>query len=285
MRRLLPLCLLLLPALASADEVRLKNGKVFEGVIAVERGNVIEVQIPGGSLSLPRASVREVVHSASPYGDYLQRAAALRSGDAGAAAWLALARSARRQGLDGPAREAALAAAELDPKLEGLGAFLRAMGYEFDETGDVWVEYAEAMRRKGLVLAGGRWVTKAEAGEISRLIDEEARVRRREWETDRLERATAEARLAAAEIELSRAAEPAPAPFLVMPNPYLWPTAIFPGYWPPAIPVPVAPEPNQRPRPQAHRGTLTLDVFTRQPGSLFPGETDPSRSSSSSNGR
>jgi hypothetical protein len=70
-----------------------------------------------------------------------------------------------------------------------------------------------------------------------------------------------------------------------MPNPYLWPMAVFPGYWPPAIPVPVAPEPDPRPMPQTHRGTLTLDVFTRQPGSLFPGGSESTRSSSSSNGR
>lgn len=285
MRRVLLVLLILVPALAAADEVRLRNGKVFEGVIAVEHGDVVEVRIPGGSLSLPRASVSEIVRSSSPYGTYLERSSELRARAANAAAWLELAKWARGQELGSAARESALAAAELDPKLAGLAPLLRAMGYELDEAGGVWVPLAEAMRRKGLVLAGDRWVTKAEAEEIYRHSAEEARARRREWEADRLERATAEARLAAAEMELSRAAEPAPPPYVVMPNPYLWPTAIFPGYWPPAIPVPVAPEPNQRRMPQAHRGTLTLDVFTRQPGSLFPGELEPTRSSSSSNGR
>jgi hypothetical protein len=285
MRRVLLGLLILVPALAAADEVRLQNGKVFEGVIAVEHGDVVEVRIPGGSLSLPRASVREIVRSSSPYGTYLERSAALRERDADAAAWLELAKWARRQELGSAAREAALAAAELDPALPGLAPLLRGMGYELDETDRVWLPLAETMRRKGLVLAGGRWVTKAEAAEIYRQLDEEARARRREREAERLERATAEARLAAAEMELSRAAEPAPSPYIVMPNPYLWPMAIFPGYWPPAIPVPVAPEPNQSRPPQTHRGTLTLDVFTRQPGSLFPGELDRERSSSSSNGR
>jgi hypothetical protein len=285
MRRVLLGLLILVPALAAADEVRLQNGKVFEGVIAVEHGDVVEVRIPGGSLSLPRSSVREIVRSSSPYGTYLERSAELRGRDAGAEAWFELAKWARRQELGSASREAALAAAELDPSLEGLAPFLRAMGYELDETERVWVPLAEAMRRKGLVLAGGRWMNKAEAAEFNRQIAEEARARRRELEADRLERATAEARLAAAEMELSRAADRAPAPYIVMPNPYLWPMAIFPGYWPPAIPVPVAPEPNQSRPPQAHRGTLTLDLMTRQPGSLFPGELDSSRSSSSSNGR
>jgi hypothetical protein len=288
MRRLVPAVLLLLPALARADEVRLKNGKVFEGVIAVERGDVIEVQIPGGSLSLPRSSVREVVHSASPYGDYLQRAEALRKRDAGAADWLALARWTRRQGLDSAAREAALAAAAQDPKLDGLGPFLRALGYEFDESGGVWVEYAEAMRRKGMVLADGRWVTRGEAAESARQREEELRQRRRERDADRLEDAAAQARLAAAELELSRARRPSEnAGVVIVPSSYLWPVAVFPGYFPPAVPLPLPPsplpeprDPTPRPVPQAHRGTMTLDVTTRQPGSLFPGEPRPSASSS-----
>jgi hypothetical protein len=206
MRRVLLGLLILVPALAAADEVRLRNGKVFEGVIAVEHGDVVEVRIPGGSLSLPRASVREIVRSSSPYGTYLERSSALRARDADAAAWLELAKWARGQELGSAAREAALAAAELDPKLAGLAPVLRAMGYELDETDGVWVPLAEAMRRKGLVLAGDRWVTKIEADEISRQAIEDARARRRDWEAERLERATADARLAAAQMELSRAA-------------------------------------------------------------------------------
>ena len=281
--------LILVPALAGADEVRLRNGKVFEGVIAVERGDVVEVRIPGGSLSLARSSVREIVRSSSAYGLYLERAAALRDRDAGAAAWFDLARWARRQQLDGAAREAALVAAELNPKLEGLAPFLRSLGYELDEASGNWLPFAEAMSRKGMVLADGRWMTKTEAFDFYRRVEAEARDRRRERETDRLERATAEARLAAAEMELSRASgESRLQALVVVPSPYLWPVAVFPGgfFPPPALPVPKAPEPpgpTRRPIPQTHRGTLTLDVITRQPGSLFPGES--SRVSSSSNGR
>jgi hypothetical protein len=287
MRRLLLGLLLLFPASAGrADDVRLRNGKTFEGVIAVERGAVVEVRIPGGTISLPKTSVREIVHSASPYGEYLERAGALRAGGS-ARGWLDLARWARNQELDGAAREAALAAAELDPKLDGLAPFLRGLGYELDESEGRWLPLPEVMRRQGMVLADGRWMTRGEADELYRRAADEARERRRQREVDRLERATAEVRLAAAEIELSRAgggAQNYPA-MVMMPSAYLWPVAAFPGFpMPPFVPVPVPPDaPHHRPPhrhvAESHRGTLTLDMITRQPGSLFPGELDLSGSS------
>ncbi len=283
MRRLLLGLLLWIPANAGrADDVRLQNGKTFEGVIAVERGAVVEVRIPGGTISLPKASVREIVHSASPYGEYLQRAGALRTGGS-ARAWLDLARWARSQELDSAAREAALQAADLDPALAGLAPFLRGLGYERDASEGRWLPFAEVMRRQGMVLADGRWMTRSEAAELSRRAEEEARERRREREVDRLEHATAAVRLAAAEMELSRAVAPPPA-IVMMPSAYLWPVAVFPGFpMPPVVPVPVPRDPRHPPMrhtSDAHRGTVTLDMITRQPGSLFPGELDLSGSSS-----
>jgi hypothetical protein len=230
--------------------------------------------------------VREIVRASSPYGEYVERSAALRAASAGAAAWLELAKWARGRELETAAREAGLAAAELDPTLAGLAPFLRGLGYELDAAEGRWLPLAEVMRRRGMVLADGRWMTRSEASEFYRRIEDEARARRREREADRLERAAAEARLAAAEIELSRANGVAAQPFgqvVMVPSPYLYPVAIFPGFFPPPVmpvPLPPAPWPGEPRVPPAHRGPLTLDMTIRQPGSLFPGELDLRRSSS-----
>ena len=284
MRRVafLVLPLLLLSAPSHADDVRLRNGKVFEGVIAEERGDTVLVHIPGGSLSLARASVREIVRSASPYAEYLNRARALRASGAAAAEWLALARWARGQELDTAAREAALEAAALEPKLEGLAPLLRGFGYELDAAENRWLPVAEVMKRRGLVLADGRWMSRQEAAEIARQDAEEARLRRQARDAERVERAAAEARLAAAELELARAYAPPPsAAVVVVPGAFLWPVAVFPGFPAPPLPIPEHPDRPRRHEPR-QRDPRSIDMRIRQPGSLFPGELDLSASSTSS---
>lgn len=278
---LLPL-VFLLAAPSHADDVRLRNGKVFEGVIAEERGDTVLVRIPGGSLSLARASVREIVRSASPYAEYLDRVRALRAANAGAADWLALARWARDHELDTAVREAALEAAALEPKLAGLAPLLRGLGYELETSENRWLPLAEVMKRRGLVLADGRWMSRQEAVELARHEAEEARLRRQARDAERVERAAAEARLAAAELELARAYAPPPtAAVVVVPSAFLWPVAVFPGFPAPPLPFPDHPDRPRRHEPRP-RDSRSIDMRIRQPGSLFPGELDLSSSSTSS---
>ena len=100
-----------------ADDVHLHNGKTFEGVIVAERGETLDLQFPGGTISIPRSSVREIVSSDSPYTEYLSRAAELRRARADAARWVELARWASGLEMDTAAREAVLEAAAIDPML------------------------------------------------------------------------------------------------------------------------------------------------------------------------
>lgn len=266
---------------AAADDVHLTNGKVFEGVIAEWRGDQLVLHVPGGELTLARASVREVVVAESGYRTYLARERALRGrADAGAREWLELATLALDADLRQPAREAALEAAAREPRLAGLAPVLRALGYELYERESVWLPRDEVMRRRGFLLHDGRWITREEAA-LER-AETAAREREREAQTlARLERAALHTRLAAAEFELRRAAAPAPAPVVVYVQgqsqwpPFLIPITVpVPAPWPPAMPWPPPPSgghhDGQQRGTSGQRSGLEIDILQRQPGSLFP---------------
>lgn len=279
-------CAALLLGLASlapawADTVHLKNGRKFENVVAETTETEVTIRMPGGSLSLPRSHVLRVESSESSFSEYLRRKEAIhRSGSASdAAAWLLLAQWAKTHGLEQGAREAALAAAHLNPRLEGLAPLLRAHGYVLDEQLDRWIPYADSMRRQGFVLADGQWISRAESEARQRARDEELARRRAERAATQAAEATQavrEVELALATMELrdrrQRAEEPA-----VVDG---WPYYAYPGYWlaPPVVPPcnscgprpdpPGPPQPPaQRPQPQQPRSHGVFHV----PGSLLPG--------------
>ena len=208
MRRSLLGLLLLCAGALRADDVRLHNGKSFEGVVVAERDATLDLQIPGGTISIPRASVREIVPSDSPYTEYLSRAAELRKSRAAALRWIELARWARGREMDTAAREAALEAATLDPLLAEVAPVMRSLGYELDEATRRWLPFDEAMQSRGLVLVEGNWLSREEAAELRRRAEEAERERRRDLDADRIERAAAEMRLAAAEMEWNQARVP-----------------------------------------------------------------------------
>jgi hypothetical protein len=247
MRRYLLAPLLLLAAGAlRADDVHLLNGKVFEGVIVVDRGATLDLTLPGGTISIAKSSVREIVASDSPYAEYLSRAAELRRGEAQASRWVELARWAAENRMDTAAREAALTAATLDPSIPELAPVMRSLGYELDESAGLWLPLEEVMRNRGLVLVDGSWITREAASELRRQGEQEARAR----ETERIARAAAEIRLAAAEMELQRASQPQ-APVYGG-----WGDGYVPYYWPVGVPPPGPHDPHgprpDRPRPTSH---------------------------------
>jgi hypothetical protein len=251
---------------SAADEVRLKNGEVFQGVVAIETETQVRIRMADGELRLPKGQVAEVVQAASPYERYLRRRAELEAGalEGGAAAsaadWLDLSRQALAQGLRRPAREAAVAAARLDPDTAGLTAVLARFDYVRDGEAGEWIPRSEAMARRGLVSFEGEWIDRAErerrlAGRAEVL----AVARRREREAAH-ERALLRAQAAVT--------QPAPQVSIVV-APVV---AAFPAPWfvlpPSPFPPPVPGEPR-RP-PPAGRGPV-LDLLERQPGSLIPG--------------
>lgn len=286
----------LLPVVASADDVYLTNGRKFEGVIAETTDSQVRIRLQGGVISLPKSQVLRVDAKDSDLSGYLQRKEALRRNpDARAQDWLELARWAKSQGLEQATREAALVAAELDPKIEGLAPILKSFRYSFDETSGRWISYEDSMRRRGFVYTGGVWVSREELAERDRQREQEIARRRADAEAARAERTARQTEMLLATQtalleETVRSRQQAQSPYLYTPS-FGWPVVVVPGYFPPGShcrhgdcgPSPGnggnggngegggAPEPPSQPRParDSHGG------FIRVPGSLIPGGDRP----------
>ena len=167
------------------DDVYLKNGRSFENVVADVGDTQVRVHMPGGVISLPRSSVDRVAKSDSTFAEYSRRKQELESRARGprplpggiadmagmAGDWLELARWARANHLPQAAREAALTAAEIDPRAPGLAGLLRGFGYVYEESLGRWIPYDQAMRLHGMVQEGGTWVTREE--HAARVRDEQ----------------------------------------------------------------------------------------------------------------
>jgi hypothetical protein len=264
-KRLSFLLLILLTAVPLlADDVYLTNGRKFEGVLAETTDSQVRIQMQGGTLSLPKSQVLRVETGDSNLAEYLRRRQELRKNPAAEASdWLELARWARGKELNQATREAALAAAALNPRLEGLSSLLRGYGYVLDEQLDRWMPYEESMRRRGFVHSNGRWITGDEYA---------ARVQAREEENARL-RAAAEERARAVRMdrlaalteltltrELARSTAPA---YPLYGNPfYGTPVVVIPGFWVP-------------PDKGRHHHKPDSSKFTHVPGSLIGGNLFP----------
>ncbi|HEY0557965.1 MAG TPA: hypothetical protein VGG20_27190 [Thermoanaerobaculia bacterium] len=268
--RSLPLLsLLLLTAVpAFADDVYLVNGRKFEGVIAETAGSQVRIRMQGGTLSLPKDQVLRVEAGDSNLAEFLRRKEALKkSPTAGAADWVELARWARAKELDQATREAALAAATLDPRAAGLAPILRGYGYVLDPQLDRWVPYADSMRRRGFVLAGGQWLTHEELQSRQR-AQEEASAR---YAAARQEaaRAAREDRIAAlAELSVARQLGQQEEPQGYPPfygNPFYGSVIVGPGFF--------GGGGFPGPRPPHRRDSGS--GFTHVPGSLIGGSLFP----------
>ncbi len=264
---------------ARADNVYLKNGRSFEGVIAEVTGSQVRIRMPGGVVSLPLSQIERVEEADSSFAEYLRRKEALRrTPEPRATDWLELARWARARGLSQGSRESALLAAQLDPNLSGLEPLMRGLGYVLDQELDRWIPYADSMRRRGFVQSNGQWLSREEYAQRQRRQEEElARLRAARAEIEvRAAQARRLAELEAREERERRRSAP--------PETYGIPLYGFPGYWVAPPPVPPCcdgqpeppggghhpPKPPERPR--IDNGSST---YTRMPGSLIPGRLGP----------
>jgi hypothetical protein len=280
-----------------ADDVFLKNGRKFEGVIAETTDTQVRIRMQGGVVSLPKSQVLRVEAKDSDLSGYLRRKEALRrSPDTRAQDWLELARWAKTQGLEQGAREAALIAAELNPKLEGVATLLRGYKYTFDEQLGRWISYEESMRKRGFVFTQGAWISREELAERARLQREsEAQVAQMR-EAARAERAARQTEMLLAtqaallqETVRERERERYVSPYAPYTG-YGWPVVVVPGYFPRPCHHGDCNPPAGGPgggdggggggghhdRPS---GGHTRSNFTRIPGSLIPGDYGGSSSS------
>jgi len=274
---------------AVADDVYLLNGRKFEGVIAEETDSQIRIRMQGGVLSLPKSQVVRVEQGDSALSEYLRRKETVRrSADTRAQDWLELARWARTQGLEQGTREAALAAAEIDPTLEGIAPILRSFRYVFDKQLGRWISYEESMRKRGFVFTQGAWISREEMAERARLQREhEAHVAQLR-EAARADRAARQTEMLLAtqtallqETVRDRERERYVAPYAG----YGWPVVVIPGYFSRPCHHGDCNPPSgggegsgggHNNRPEGRHGRSS---FTRIPGSVLPGGDAGGRSS------
>ena len=279
-----PALLLLLAAAAGqprhADTVRLRNGRAYEGVIAERVPQGVRVQLAFGHIVIPEEQVAAIDKSPSALATYLQRKAALQARpSASAAAWLELAFWAKTNDLPSAAREAALVAAELDPRLPGLDAMLRPHGLVYEEKLARWIPYEESMARRGLVRYDGEWMSVAEQRE--RIAEHERRraAMAQEAASHRMAQA-AEAMLRTQQSMVERDAR-LQEKLLRQAERYAngWGQVVtFPGFWTPPVVVVVNP-PHGHPGKPPHHGpppqtsvprSNYSSLQSRQPGSFLP---------------
>lgn len=246
-----------------ADDVYLKNGRSFEGVVAEVGESQVRIQMPGGSLSLPLGAVARVEKSDSTFGAFLQRkqdllaAEAHAHGERRAADWLDLARWAKRGGFSQGAREAALTAADLDPQLAGLAPILVPFGYVYEARQGRWVSHDEAMRLQGFIQEGGQWLSREQ-------FAAEQAERQQAFFSQQAAGAAAQGRDDDALAQLAQLAQNAPAGGVTGDNAYYgdgWPVLYGGGFVAPGSAF------GRHPRRGSFGGARVGPPF-RQPGSL-----------------
>lgn len=188
MRLLLSLGFLAVAALpATADEVVLRNGAVFEGIVH-ETGDRVVVKMAVGEMSFKKIDVKAIRKSEDSLSVYEKRAAETATAEA----HYELGTWAREKGLMKQAEAQFEKAIERDPEH---GAARRALGYEKHE--GKWVRFDDLMVSKGFVKVGNGWQPK-ELVEAERTRESQERLQLSRFELE------ARARLAADHLERER---------------------------------------------------------------------------------
>ena len=185
-----------LAAPALADEVRLRNGSVLEGLVH-EKDNAVVIELDAGTVTIPRADVLKIVSSDGPLKELAEREKNARDPRSlhDLAVW------AEKQGLTGRARDLHRRVLEIDPNHKESRV---ALGYVFQD--GRWMTQDELMAARGLVRYEGRWVTADErAKEEQRLFEMQQRTDRAQAEQEGRRRAeTARAALERARLDALR---------------------------------------------------------------------------------
>ncbi|HET7292144.1 MAG TPA: hypothetical protein VFM88_06960 [Vicinamibacteria bacterium] len=254
MRRLAVIALLV-PVSAWADRVVLKGGGSVSGVVLEKDDRRVLLEVGPGRIGIAMARVERIESGASPLAGYRERAARIAPGDA--AAWVALGRWARDQGLATQAREAFEAALQADAGLAEAHLALDHVRH-----GDVWLTQDESYHARGFVPFEGGWVTPAEREATLRERGElEARAQARRESEARAREAEARARAAEAEarrIEGERAEESGlPYWWVVAGGGCTWPgCGVRPAHPPNRRPPVESRPPRPDPHPQPTTGTM-----------------------------
>jgi len=156
---------------ALADEVVLRNGSAFSGIVR-EEGDRVIVEMDYGTMTFKKVDVRSISRGVN---DVLTQFQDRASKATDAKSMMEVATWARDNGLAGRAQELYRKVLVLDPDQ---AEARKVLGYE--KFNGQWLTGDELMTARGFVKVNGRWMTKDTA---ERVLDQEAQSR---IETDRL---------------------------------------------------------------------------------------------------
>lgn len=179
---------------ARADELVLRNGAVFSGVVR-EEGDRVVIEMDAGTMSFRRVDVREIRRAEDPLQEFERRK---RSAETPEACY-ELAVWARDRGLTARATELFRKVIALEPDHPGAR---QALGYEKIE--GRWMDPDEAMVARGFVKVEGRWFKR----ETAELLLAQERLQRLELErqqsAERIARLQKEVEMAWVAVERER---------------------------------------------------------------------------------
>ena len=140
--------LLLAAAPAAADEVVLRNGSVFSGLV-VDHGDRVSVQMDYGTMTFRKVDIRDLRRTDDPLKDLEKKVAASASPQQifETAMW------ARDRGLAGRSNELCEKVIALDPGHEGAR---KALGYERHE--GQWLRGDDLMVARNFIRHEGKWL-------------------------------------------------------------------------------------------------------------------------------
>ena len=177
-----------------ADELVLKNGAAFSGVVR-EEGEKVVIELDFGTMTFRKSEVRSISRTSDPIKEYEQKLS--MATDAKSAYDLAI--WAREKGLGTRANDLFRKVITLNPDHEGAR---RALGFEKVE--GKWLDGDDLMTARGLLKHNGRWLPKDTVEKIQQ-NEKELRIEtdRRETE-ERIARLQREVALARVEVERER---------------------------------------------------------------------------------
>jgi len=144
---------LALASAALADEVVLKNGSSFSGIIR-EEGDRVVVEMDFGTMSFRKVDVRSISKGSDPYSEFETRAKTATD----VKGLLELAAWAKEKGLGTKATDLYRRILTLDPDQADAR---KALGYE--KVAGQWLAGDDLMVARGFVKVNGRWLVKETA--------------------------------------------------------------------------------------------------------------------------
>jgi hypothetical protein len=144
---------------AGADEVVLKNGSAFSGVVR-EQGDKVIVEMDYGTMTFRKVDVRIIQRGEDVLTQFQEKARTATD----VKSLMELASWAKDRGLAGRATELYRKVIVLDPQQ---AEARKALGFE--KVNGLWLEGDELMTARGFVKIGGRWVTKETADRVREL--------------------------------------------------------------------------------------------------------------------